>query len=111
MPSIYLLNQIIAPLRARLTDVYSNAKAKDLVPGNQLLVAKLEDGFGWEQICPFLGQAIPDTPYPRGNAPAEFEALGKKILAPGIWKVGVLFMTSVAIPTASVAAWYYVKRG
>ncbi|KAI6086739.1 hypothetical protein F4821DRAFT_124710 [Hypoxylon rubiginosum] len=86
-----------------------NKKAKAVIPKERLLVVKLEDGFGWEQICPFLGHDIPSTPYPRGNAPAEFAQLGKQILGPGIRKVAALAVSVVLVPVVGVGAWYFFK--
>ncbi|KAH9903766.1 hypothetical protein F4778DRAFT_790850 [Xylariomycetidae sp. FL2044] len=84
-------------------------KAKALVPKEKLLVAKLEDGFGWEQICPFLGHEIPATRYPRGNAPAEFKAMGEQILAPRMLRALAILASAVVVPSLSVGAWYYLK--
>jgi 3'-phosphoadenosine 5'-phosphosulfate (PAPS) 3'-phosphatase len=35
-------------------------------PG-KLLVMNVVAGDGWESLCPFLGQAVPDTPFPKAN--------------------------------------------
>ncbi|KAI1500169.1 hypothetical protein F5X99DRAFT_387227 [Biscogniauxia marginata] len=86
------------------------AKAKAMVPREQLLVAKLEDGFGWEEICPFLGNEIPAVRYPKGNAPAEFKKIGDDIFGPKIAKFAVIAITAVLVPVTSVAAWYYTRR-
>ncbi|KAM0093360.1 hypothetical protein ACP6JD_003125 [Aspergillus fumigatus] len=48
---------------------------KNTVPKDRLLVIKLEDGLGWEQICPFLGVPIPEEKYPRGNDADNFKGL------------------------------------
>jgi hypothetical protein len=53
-----------------------------LAPPEKLLVVKLEDGLGWDQICLFLGEKIPDEAYPAGNDPDEF---GKMIMG---WMMG-----------------------
>ncbi|KAI0466190.1 hypothetical protein F4859DRAFT_498566 [Xylaria cf. heliscus] len=84
-------------------------KAKALTPKDRLLVAKLEDGFGWEQICPFLGHPIPKTRYPRGNAPEQFKKMGDEILVPRIQKAVLMALSAALIPVLSVGAWYYVK--
>ena len=34
---------------------------------DDLLVLRLEDGEGWEKLCPFLGKEIPETPFPHAN--------------------------------------------
>ncbi|KAH3223903.1 hypothetical protein KXV81_000845 [Aspergillus fumigatus] len=48
---------------------------KNTVPKDRLLVIKLEDGLGWDQICPFLGVPIPEEKYPRGNDAGNFKGL------------------------------------
>jgi hypothetical protein len=42
------------------------------VPKDRLLV--YEAGQGWEPLCAFLGVSVPDTPYPRENSRADFQA-------------------------------------
>ncbi|KAI0473578.1 TLD-domain-containing protein [Xylariaceae sp. FL0804] len=88
-----------------------NAKAKTIAPPDRFVACKLEDGFGWEQICPLLGHDIPEQPYPRGNAPAEFEAMANETLVPRLRRVGLIILTAVAVPVASVAALYLHNSG
>ncbi|KAI0861280.1 hypothetical protein F4860DRAFT_503395 [Xylaria cubensis] len=94
---------------SRRDTVDLSEKAKALVPKDRLLVARLEDGFGWEQICPFLGHPIPATRYPRGNAPEEFKKMGDEVLVPRIKKAGLMALSTALIPVVSVGAWYYAK--
>jgi hypothetical protein len=54
---------------------YSIRAVKNTVPKERLLVIKLEDGLGWEQICPFLDMPIPEEKYPRGNEVDKFQGL------------------------------------
>jgi len=42
------------------------------VPKDRLLV--FEASQGWEPLCEFLGVTAPDTPYPRENTTADFQA-------------------------------------
>jgi len=35
-----------------------------------LLVMRITAGDGWERLCPFLGEAVPDMPFPHVNAAA-----------------------------------------
>jgi hypothetical protein len=42
------------------------------VPKDRLLV--FEATQGWEPLCAFLGVAVPNTPFPRENSRAEFQA-------------------------------------
>ncbi len=88
----------------------STATARKLVPKDQLLVCKLEDGFGWEEICPFVGADIPETKYPRGNAPAEMEKMFMEVMGPRIRNAGLKVLTSVLIPIVGVGAWLYMRQ-
>ncbi|KAI1334585.1 P-loop containing nucleoside triphosphate hydrolase protein [Xylariaceae sp. FL0016] len=81
-----------------------NEKAKSMIPPEQLLVVKLEDGLGWEQICPFLGVDIPDTPYPRQNDPNDFKNNVMKFFEPGKRKaMGFVAGTFAAV---ALGLWY-----
>ncbi|MCB9103908.1 MAG: hypothetical protein H6633_06640 [Anaerolineales bacterium] len=37
---------------------------------NRLLVLNIIDGQGWDKLCPFLGKAILEKPFPRSNVTA-----------------------------------------
>jgi hypothetical protein len=84
-----------------------NLEVRKLIPKEQLAVFRLEDGFGWEEICPFLGKPIPETPYPRGNAPKEFHGLVSTIMAPAFKKAIALCVTFVLVPAIGAGVWYY----
>lgn len=88
----------------------STETARRLVPADQLLVCKLEDGFGWEEICPFVGVDIPETKYPRGNAPAEMEKMFIEVMGPRIRRAAFKILTSVLVPVVGVAAWFYMRQ-
>ncbi len=65
----------------------------------------LEDGLGWEEICPFLGVPKPDREWPGRNTPDEFKQLTAPAWGKAMRKtvVGVTTILGVAI-TAGV--WY-----
>jgi hypothetical protein len=44
----------------------------DGIARQRLLVYQVEQG--WEPLCEFLGVPVPDTPFPRANTRAEFQA-------------------------------------
>ncbi len=88
----------------------SSKKCKTLLGKDKLLVARLEDGFGWDEICPFLGIETPDFKYPIGNAPAEFERMMTAQMKPIILKAALKILTAVLVPVAGVGAWYYTRR-
>ena len=41
-----------------------NARVRDSLPSEQLLVLDIVAGQGWEALCPFLGVPEPDLPFP-----------------------------------------------
>ncbi|KAJ2904753.1 hypothetical protein MKZ38_007261 [Zalerion maritima] len=84
------------------------AMVKRIIPPERLCVIRLEDGLGWEQICPYLEKDIPkDTPYPRGTDHiAQLGALIGPIINGAIMK-----MAAVVVPAVGVAGWLLVKKG
>jgi hypothetical protein len=50
--------------------LYHNAEVKRLVPAEKLYVMQI--GEGWEGLCRFLGNDIPDVPYPSSNTTNSF---------------------------------------
>ena len=48
-----------------------NAEVKRLVPNERLLVFNVKEG--WNTLCKFLNEDIPDTQFPSRNSKAEFE--------------------------------------
>ncbi|KAJ3489899.1 hypothetical protein NLG97_g5899 [Lecanicillium saksenae] len=81
-----------------------------LVPKDQLLAVKLEDGWGWEQMCPFLGIPIPKEKYPRGNAPAEFDKLLGGFVGDRLTAAGLKVLGTVVVPAVAIGAWFYTKQ-
>lgn len=97
----------------RKTNVVRNCsaeKVKRLAPKDQLLACTLEGGFGWEQICPFLGKEIPKQRYPKGNAPAEFQALLKNVIGPHIRNSMLKVLGTALVPVVGVAMLTYMKQ-
>ncbi|KAI0453603.1 P-loop containing nucleoside triphosphate hydrolase protein [Xylaria acuta] len=92
--------------RKALVENYKSyiAEVKRLVPPEQLKVVKLEDGLGWNELCPYLGVPIPDTPWPSLNTPEEFHAIvGPKMRTAA--SKGMASVTTI-IAVAAVAMWY-----
>ncbi|KAH8159026.1 hypothetical protein CIB48_g9231 [Xylaria polymorpha] len=92
--------------RKALVENYKSyiADVKRLVPPEQLKVIKLEDGLGWNELCPYLGVPIPDTPWPSLNTPEEFHT----VLGPKMKKTASKGMAGVAtiVAIAAVALWF-----
>ncbi|PIG85736.1 hypothetical protein AARAC_004077 [Aspergillus arachidicola] len=70
--------------------------AKSTLPKERLLLIKLEEGLGWEQICPFLDLPIPDEKYPRGNEPEKFQKMLESHLKPRV-QLAVLRLGALAV--------------
>lgn len=81
-----------------------------MAPKGQLLACTLEGGFGWEQICPFLDKDIPKTPYPRGNAPAEFQGLLKNVLGPRLRSSMAKAFGTLLVPVVGIGMFAYMRR-
>jgi hypothetical protein len=90
-------------------DMDSNELVRKVVPRDQLLEVKLEDGLGWEQICPFLECDIPSEPYPRQNMPDEFRKTAQGFFRKH-WAETARRYAAVIVPLAGVAVWYFVAR-
>ncbi|KAI0424056.1 hypothetical protein F5Y09DRAFT_336080 [Xylaria sp. FL1042] len=67
-------------------------------------ILKLEDGFGWNELCPYMGIPIPDTPWPALNTPEEFHSLARPKFQTAISK-GVAGMTTI-VAVAAIGIWY-----
>lgn len=76
---------------------------KKLVPADRLFVGKLEDGLGWEQICPFLEVDVPTIPYPRINDTKQFQAMSRKMIQNGRRKA---LSVMGALGALAVGFWY-----
>ncbi|TLD08855.1 uncharacterized protein PgNI_07782 [Pyricularia grisea] len=83
-----------------------NELVKSKVPADRLLNLKLEDGFGWNEICDFLDHPVPKEQYPSINDRTEFRAL-----VDGLVKVHKLSamrrMAVVLAPIFGVATYLY----
>ncbi|KAI4858568.1 hypothetical protein F4820DRAFT_227009 [Hypoxylon rubiginosum] len=84
------------------------AEVKRLVPPERLKVCKLEDGFGWDEICPYLGVPIPDVKWPSLNTPEEFHEITGPKLQRAFMK-GLISTTSIIAPVIAVGFWYLRK--
>ena len=61
-----------AKTKEELIEVFNahEAAVKAAIPAERLLVHSAKDG--WEPLCPFLGEPVPDGDYPRTNSKEEF---------------------------------------
>lgn len=86
-----------------------NRRVKEIVPQHKLASFNLEDGFGWEQLCPVLGKPIPDVPYPSANTPERFDKMQAGFVRKAVRKAYALATTAIIVPTIAIAAWYYYR--
>ncbi|KAI1081816.1 P-loop containing nucleoside triphosphate hydrolase protein [Whalleya microplaca] len=98
--------------RRHLAENYRDyiATVKQLVPPEQLKVCKLEDGFGWKEVCPYLGVPVPNIPWPSLNTPEEFEQIAGPKMKKSVTR-GMIGLTSIVVPVLAVAGWYLRKGG
>lgn len=85
---------------------------KQILPKERTLVVRLEDGLGWEQICPFLGVPIPKEDYPKPNDPKMFEEISKTLLKPWV-KAAMVRLGMFAVSTLGVVGylgWRYYRK-
>ncbi|KAI1470287.1 P-loop containing nucleoside triphosphate hydrolase protein [Daldinia caldariorum] len=94
-----------------LMNNYSNyiAEVKRLVPPEQLKVCKLEDGFGWDEICPYLGVPVPDEKWPSLNTPEEFGEIANPKVKNAFMK-GMFGTTSIIAPIVAAGVWFLKSR-
>ncbi|KAJ5114018.1 hypothetical protein N7456_002552 [Penicillium angulare] len=80
---------------------------ESLVPVNNLLYYQVQEG--WEPLCRFLNQPIPDVPFPKGNEVAEtsarIKALVKYEAAQAGWRL--LYIMALFVPLAAVLNFQY----
>ncbi|KAG5926551.1 hypothetical protein E4U42_003174 [Claviceps africana] len=82
--------------------------AKRILPADRLCYFRLEDGLGWEQICPFLELPIPDQPFPDANVPEFFKKRVGNRFKPGIQRA-MLKLGVVAAPVLGSLAYLCFK--
>ncbi|WYZ46124.1 hypothetical protein EsH8_IX_000349 [Colletotrichum jinshuiense] len=92
--------------QAEAVKVYENhnKEVKKLVPADNLLVVKLEDGLSWEKFCSFLGHDVPDVPYPRVNEATEFQVMVMRDMIAS-WKKSATKVVSVLVPLFGAFYW------
>ena len=98
-------------IRARLLITPGSiAMVKRTVPPGQLKVFNLEDGLGWEEICPIVGKQVPkNLEWPGRNTPDEFHQMGR----PMYWRAlaKTVMGISTIIGTVAVAGIWYRRAG
>lgn len=86
--------------------VYYIKNVKRLVPKERILVIQLEEGLGWEQICPYLKKEVPkNIPYPDGRAHND---VVEKSLTP-IVQTALIRMTLFVVPVISIIVYGIIK--
>lgn len=80
-------------------------KVKRLIPPSQLKVCRLEDGFGWEEICSYMEVPVPDQEWPGRHTPDEFRQNTAGFQKKGQLKLFTL-ATAIAAPLVAAGVWY-----
>lgn len=83
-------------------------QVKETIPADRLCLIRLEDGLGWEQICPFLDKPIPKEPYPEPNDPKMFEAIVEELVNPCM-KRATLRLGAIVVTVLGVVGWSSMK--
>ncbi|UNI21305.1 hypothetical protein JDV02_007306 [Purpureocillium takamizusanense] len=82
------------------------AMVKRTIPADRLCHIQLENGLGWNEICPFLDVDVPDEEYPRGNEPEKFQALVGDWLRPRMASAALKLAGLATLSgTAAVGLW------
>ena len=82
--------------------------AKRTLPADRLLYFRLEDGLGWEQICPFLHIPIPNQPFPIPNDQENFKREVARWINPRI-QSAILKLSALIVPVVSILAYFGIK--
>lgn len=82
--------------------------AKRILPADRLLYFRLEDGLGWEQICPFLEIPIPDEPFPKPNDQENFKKEVGGWMNPRI-QSAMLKLGALVVPAVGTLAYFGIK--
>ncbi|PWY84009.1 hypothetical protein BO83DRAFT_374403 [Aspergillus eucalypticola CBS 122712] len=86
-------------------------EVKETLPKDRLLVVRLEDGLGWEEICPFLDVPTPEEKYPRGNEPDKFHKIIEDYLEPKL-KAAMINLGTFVVTVAGIGGyvgWRYYR--
>ncbi|KAH9908526.1 P-loop containing nucleoside triphosphate hydrolase protein [Xylariomycetidae sp. FL2044] len=96
--------------RRNMVRVYEEyiAEVKRTVPPAQLKVCRLEDGFGWNEVCPYIGVPVPDMPWPSINRPDEFHTIAAPTFERAVKKTAMACI-SVLVPVLGVGLFYFRK--
>ncbi|KAF9637627.1 hypothetical protein BFW01_g8523 [Lasiodiplodia theobromae] len=85
---------------------------KKIIPPEQLLYLRLEEGITWEKICPFLGKPIPDKPIPSGkkNAPDFFHKVGMEFYKRALTGMLKRWLVYASVPAIAGGVWYLRRQ-
>lgn len=108
----YYRNQYVTAWKMIITlTLFCSIKSvKETISADRLCLIQLEDGLGWETICPFLGLPVPDQAYPDRNEPEKFQVLVEGFITPRI-NTAIMRFSVVAVSTVGVVGWVAVKYG
>ncbi|TQW01079.1 tubulin [Cordyceps javanica] len=70
-------------------------------------VFRLEDGFSWEKLCPFLGHEVPQVPYPNAYNQDHFHTRWANVLRPKMWNATATLIGIILVPLLGIWALYF----
>ncbi|CAG8253674.1 unnamed protein product [Penicillium salamii] len=85
-------------------------RVKETVPTHQLCHIRLEDGLGWENICPFLGLPVPEQAYPDRNEPGKMQQLTQEMFKPML-VTAVIKLSAFVVPAVGITWWATINYG
>jgi sulfotransferase family protein len=90
----------------------SIAKAKSLVPPEQLLCLRLEDGMDWDKICPFLVVPVPDAEWPSKHEADEFSKGVDSSTSPMLRNAmsRMIITASVIVGVVAFGSWNFRRK-
>ncbi|KAK7752053.1 hypothetical protein SLS62_006018 [Diatrype stigma] len=105
------LSKFVTMVDDRLTKGRGIATVKQSVPPNRLKVMNLEDGFGWEEICPLLGVPVPESLEWPGRNPPEVSHRNSGPIYRRALRKAIIGVTTILGTAIAVGVWVGTTGG
>ena len=80
---------------------------QEIVQADRLLIWNVKDG--WEPLCEFLNQPVPDGPIPHDNKGSDAEFFGKYMMASDYGKEQLSYLKEMVIPNLTYICHIYSR--